>query len=145
MESSLFSQVTDEEFNKLVQESLTVTELVKKIGYSTCSGDLRKKIDERCKRLNIIPNKKISKPVLEVTKGELFSKRSNWQSARSDIQRIARKIYFENNPHPCCVVCGYNKQIEVAHIKAVSEFEDTVTISEINNINNLVALCPNHH
>lgn len=145
MEISLLSQVTDEEFIKLVQESSTVTELVKKIGYSTCSGDLRKKIDERCKRLNIVPNKKSLKPVLDVTKGELFSKRSNWQSARSNIQRIARKTYFENNPYPCCTVCGYNKQIEVAHIKAVSEFEDSATISEINDINNLVALCPNHH
>lgn len=77
MEISLLSQVTDEKFIQLVKESSTVTELVKKIGYSTCSGDLRKKIDERCKRLNIVPNKKVSKPVLEVTKGELFANRSN--------------------------------------------------------------------
>lgn len=143
--TSLLSQVTDEEFIKLVNESSTVTELIKKIGYSTASGDLRKKIDERCNRLNITPNKKIIKSVLTSTKGDLFASRSNWQSARSNIQRIARKTYFENNPHPCCVVCGYNKQIEVAHIKAVSEFEDSAIIAEIDNINNLVALCPNHH
>ena len=77
MENSLLSQVTDEEFIKLVNESSTVTELVKKIGYSTCSGDLRKKIDDRCNRLNILPNKKVLKSVLATTKGELFAKRSN--------------------------------------------------------------------
>lgn len=77
MENSLLSQVTDKEFIKLVNESSTVTELVKKIGYSSCSGDLRKKIDERCNKLNITPNKKILKPVLDSTKGDLFTSRSN--------------------------------------------------------------------
>lgn len=33
----------------------------------------------------------------------------------------------------------------MAHIKAVSEFSDDTLISEINDINNLVGLCPNHH
>lgn len=75
--TSLLSQVTDEEFIKLVNESSTVTELIKKIGYSTASGDLRKKIDERCNRLNITPNKKIIKSVLTSIKGDLFASRSN--------------------------------------------------------------------
>ena len=43
------------------------------------------------------------------------------------------------------MVCGYDKTYEVAHIKAVSEFSDDALISEINDINNLIALCPNHH
>ena len=44
-----------------------------------------------------------------------------------------------------CIICGYNKHIEVAHIKAVSEFDDSALISEINALNNLIPLCPNHH
>lgn len=40
---------------------------------------------------------------------------------------------------------GYDKHIEIAHIKAVSDFSDDSLISEINDKNNLVALCPNHH
>ena len=35
--------------------------------------------------------------------------------------------------------------IEVAHIKAVADFSDGSTLAEINSINNLIALCPNHH
>lgn len=145
MQKSLFDQVTDEEFIKLVQESLSATELIRKIGYTHLSGSLRKKIDERCQKLNVFINKKESKSLQDYTKGELFSNRANWQSARSSIQKLARKIYFSNNSQPCCAVCGYNKQIEVAHIKAVSEFNNDITIAEINNIQNLVALCPNHH
>ena len=44
-----------------------------------------------------------------------------------------------------CFVCGYNNHVEIAHIKAVSDFDKEAELSEINNINNLVALCPNHH
>lgn len=29
--------------------------------------------------------------------------------------------------------------------KATSDFDDDVLIKEINNINNLIGLCPNHH
>lgn len=29
--------------------------------------------------------------------------------------------------------------------KAVSDFDDSVTIREIDSIDNLIGLCPNHH
>jgi hypothetical protein len=44
-----------------------------------------------------------------------------------------------------CAVCGYDKHVETAHIKAVASFPDTATIREINAPSNLVGLCPNHH
>ena len=44
-----------------------------------------------------------------------------------------------------CAICGYNKHIEIAHIKSVSSFNDEATIGEINSIDNLIALCPTHH
>lgn len=33
----------------------------------------------------------------------------------------------------------------MCHIRAVSDFSDDALISEINDISNLIALCPNHH
>jgi len=44
-----------------------------------------------------------------------------------------------------CRVCGYEKHVEIAHIKPVKSFPDTAMISEINDIKNLMALCPTHH
>jgi predicted restriction endonuclease len=35
--------------------------------------------------------------------------------------------------------------VEICHRTDVKDFPDETLISEINNINNLVALCPNHH
>jgi len=80
-----------------------------------------------------------------ITKGELFNKRINWQSARSSIQKMARRIFEESDKEKQCFICGYSNHYEVCHIKGVSSFSDDTLISEINLIDNLVALCPNHH
>lgn len=44
-----------------------------------------------------------------------------------------------------CEKCGYDKHIEVCHKRPIKEFDDTHTIKEINDINNLIGLCPNCH
>lgn len=54
-------------------------------------------------------------------------------------------MYKSSGKPYCCAICGYSTHIEIAHIKAVSDFEDSATIAEINSIDNLIALCPNHH
>jgi predicted restriction endonuclease len=95
--------------------------------------------------LNLKQNQLDTVPILSVTKGDLFKKRSNWQNARSNIQNSARKIFFKNCLDPKCIVCGYTNHVEVAHIKAVSNFSEDSLISEINDISNLIGLCPNHH
>ncbi len=44
-----------------------------------------------------------------------------------------------------CAVCGYDKHVEICHRKSVSDFPNTALIAEINAIENLSALCRNHH
>ena len=79
------------------------------------------------------------------TKGELFSGRANWQSARSSIRDLARKEYISSGKPMECFVCGYTCHVQVCHKKAVSDFDDKALVKEINDIENLVPLCPNHH
>lgn len=45
----------------------------------------------------------------------------------------------------CCESCGYEKHVEVCHIKAIHEFSTDTMISEINKRDNLKLLCPNCH
>lgn len=81
------------------------------------------------------------------TKGELFSNRINWQSARSAIQKHARNVYFTSATHThCCRIdCTYDAHIDVAHIIPVADFSDDSLISIINDKFNLMGLCKNHH
>lgn len=75
------------------------------------------------------------------TKGELFASRKTWQSARSTIRRDAEKRFSPKK----CAICGYDKHVEICHIKSVSSFSDDTPISEINSLGNLIGLCPNCH
>ncbi len=78
-----------------------------------------------------------------ITYGEATEKRKYQKNSR--IRNLARKIYKQSDKPQCCIVCGYSNHFEVCHIKPISSFPDTATISEINDIDNLIALCPNHH
>lgn len=141
------SNTTDEEFIKIVSNANTWKELGERFGYlNALSSNVKDSILKRCLELGVeCKCTKQESFLLDLTKGEVFGRRKNWQSARSSIRKLAKEIYMEHNEHPKCEICGYDKHIEVAHIKAVSEFDDDATIREINSIDNLIGLCPNHH
>ena len=61
------------------------------------------------------------------------------------VRLLARKIFKNSGKPKVCQNCGYTKHIEVCHKKAIKQFPDDALVSEINNINNLAALCPNCH
>lgn len=69
-------------------------------------------------------------------------KHSSW--ANSHIRVLARKWNKDLTQKPC-EHCGYSKHVELAHIKAVSEFEDTAYLRDVNSPDNLKVLCPNCH
>jgi hypothetical protein len=59
------------------------------------------------------------------------------------VRRDARKR------HPAtgktCNKCGYTLHVEVCHIRAIVDFPDTATVSEVNSNANIIHLCPNCH
>ena len=62
-----------------------------------------------------------------------------------NIRINARKVMKKANIVYACKICGYNKYVEVCHIKAIAEFEPLALIREVNSLSNLAYLCPNHH
>lgn len=61
------------------------------------------------------------------------------------IRSAARRIYKRSSKSKVCAVCGYDKHYEVCHIKGINTFDDKTPISVVNSLDNLIALCPNHH
>lgn len=62
----------------------------------------------------------------------------------SRIRGLARRLY-EKSGFPMKCSCGYHKHVEICHIKPIAQFHPNTPISVINDINNLIALCPNCH
>lgn len=143
---SKVDKFTDVEFKQIILTSYGWKDIGEKLGYSnTPSSNIKNKIIERCSKLGVELILSKPSPILSKTKGELLNNRKNYQSYRSSIRKIAENIYKSSGKPCCCAKCGYSTHIEIAHIKPVSDFENSTTIAEINSIDNLIALCPNHH
>ena len=59
--------------------------------------------------------------------------------------RDSAKNYSKHFIGTVCQNCGYNKHIEIAHIKPIKDFNENDTLWDVNNSTNLMALCPNCH
>lgn len=95
----------------------------------------RRKFCDKCNPSNVDWSK--------VTLRDIRSPRT--YQANSRVRKLAQQIYAKSNRPKQCINCGYFTHYEICHIKAISEFDLDTPISTINDINNLMALCPNCH
>lgn len=79
----------------------------------------------------------------KITIGELkaTNSRHRYQTARHHAHRIAA-LYL---PERVCAECGYSIYVELCHIHSIGEFPSEATLTEVNSLENLRWLCPNHH
>lgn len=80
----------------------------------------------KLKQLDIIK----SKTLLEVGTNNTRYYNRIWNSCKQELP---------------CHICGYDKFVELHHIKPISSFIKSTPIGEINSPNNVIQLCPNCH
>jgi len=78
----------------------------------------------------------------EMTLGESIKEFANPRSRYNTVRHHGRKLSKIYNQ---CQVCGYDKVLQVCHIRPVSSFPLDTQIKEINAPDNIAILCPNHH
>ena len=79
----------------------------------------------------------------EITYGETKAKRK--YQIHSRIRELARTAYRHSGKPSVCEACGYDTHVVIHHKKPIGEHSDDASIAEINSIENLMCLCPNHH
>ncbi len=75
---------------------------------------------------------------------EKYCKDNHRSSAFSYIRYHAREVVAKDLPKVCSK-CGYDKHVELAHIKSIAAFNNNDRIEDINHRDNLMFLCPNCH
>jgi hypothetical protein len=65
------------------------------------------------------------------------------QSARFNI--IRGRARNQHKHIKACQFCGYDKHVEVCHIKPIHSFPEDTLVSIINDPSNILILCPNCH
>ena len=80
---------------------------------------------------------------IDITLEEAVYKKHHVSSAYALVRSRARTKV--KNELQSCENCGYDKHVEVAHIKAINSFPKDTKLSVINHRDNLKLLCPNCH
>lgn len=83
------------------------------------------------------------KPLMSMTLEEFETRSGQKNNNRYSGIRFHSRMIARELPNIC--KCGYDKHVEVCHIKGISEFPKTTLVSVINAKENLIKLCPNCH
>jgi predicted restriction endonuclease len=63
----------------------------------------------------------------------------------AQIRSRARYVYSRSHLPEVCFICGYDKHVEICHVRAINDFPNDTPVAIVNDLANLVALCPNCH
>lgn len=61
------------------------------------------------------------------------------------VRNHAKRVMNSSNMKKVCCICGYDKHVEIAHLKPIHSFPKESLLSEVNDASNLMYLCPNCH
>lgn len=120
--------------------------------YNNSHFPKRKPKDWRCKHCGVpIPRgrsvcDKCNPYVVDWSKRTLreLQQASKYQIS-AQIRDLARDVYAKSNLPRACRNCGYDKHVEICHVHPISSSPDNTPVAVVNDLANLVALCPNCH
>jgi hypothetical protein len=78
----------------------------------------------------------------KITIEEIINKNKQPSNRYGNIRSRAKEKFRHLT---ACQKCGYDKHIEICHIKPISQFPKDTLVSVINNESNITVLCPNCH
>ena len=77
-----------------------------------------------------------------VTIGSLYGKGASKYALVRSKARSKMNFYKVEKK---CTVCGYTTHVEIHHKKPLNTYPDDTPLSVVNDLENLVYLCPTHH
>jgi|APGre2960657373_1045057.scaffolds.fasta_scaffold21147_2 5-methylcytosine-specific restriction endonuclease McrA len=98
--------------------------------------DCRKTYKEDNGRRNLEKLKDITKADCVYKHGEMSNK---YAYIRWHAKNKFKNVFTE------CKICGYDKHVELCHIKSIKSFPDDALLEDMNSEKNIVPLCPNCH
>lgn len=104
-------------------------------------GNRKHHSSKKCK--NCRNRERINK-MFEKTLREYYLK-GNSRIKYSSIRKWARRILEFNKIPRKCYICGFETVVECCHIKPIHKFGPGSLMKEVNGLENIIYLCPNHH
>lgn len=102
------------------------------------------KIQSRCTCcIKCLPLYKLEKYGEKIIKQfrDIPASKNRYQDVRNHAHRVAK--YYDIKEK--CHYCNYKNHFQLCHIKDIGKFPADASLNEINDPQNLIYLCPNHH
>ena len=96
-----------------------------------------------CKDCRIKIKQDLKEQSLQAKKSDAIYLAGEISNRYAKIRYHAREMYSKELTK--CERCGYDKHVEICHIKGIKRFSEESTIKEINDRSNIIGLCPNCH
>jgi len=116
----------------------------RKLAKNKFCPDCGKKKHAGAVRCNFCNRKRILNNNLKKTLKEKTSN-GNARIKYHMVRKIAKIVLELADVPKKCKICGFDICVDVCHIKPISEFSEEFLLSEVNSLDNLIYLCPNHH
>lgn len=112
---------------------------------SSCGNPVKSKIATLCRSCFIKKKSDITILAMKSTISSFLLKEGLAQHKFQLIRAHAQRILNLSGREKKCEVCEYKLHVEVCHIKPISSFSEETLMGEVNSLDNLKYLCPNHH
>ena len=117
--------------------------------YCPVCGGLKSKESALCKKCSDKNKRSVEDKELGYYIGYGDDRKKYISCRCQHIRRDAKRALLEDtNRIRVCAYCKnheFDEILEVHHIRPIADFDEHTKISEINSLDNLVWLCPNHH
>ena len=70
-----------------------------------------------------------------------YGSRNKYNYIRSHSRRLISSLGIEK----ICSCCKFEHGVQICHVKPICDFPEDTPLNEVNNLDNLVLLCPNCH
>lgn len=100
----------------------------------------KKKTNRRCEKCKIKHSREKMSKLTIGEKTYTKHKYAKYSYIRFHAKQLAKELNWTK-----CKKCGYDKHVEICHIKPVASYPENTTLEVINSIDNLLPLCPNCH
>lgn len=101
--------------------------------------------NKKNKQASICKECQISSQTIYHTIGDYIEKYRSKYGNKSSYEIVRSRARQKTKHIKECQFCGYSKHVEVCHIKPISSFDKDTPIDTINDMSNLLILCPNCH
>lgn len=68
-----------------------------------------------------------------------------YTAVRTQATSVVKAFFIDSNSTRRCLICGYKNFTDICHIRSIASFTLDTLVKEVNSLENLSVLCPNHH